>query len=173
MVLREHSLKQGQRLLSPAKLSASSPSAWCQTWIQKLWKSRLALTKTASACYTDDSNGVNLLWVFVLMSVSWTTVWTGIIPSHLCWQKCLSFFFWSLIYHFKGFGLFAKEVCRAGEPQQNECEHGPWSQGLGLWLQPPTLHGWSKSHENRYKVQVMVLRALNHTKLSQHFQYLI
>lgn len=65
-------------------------------------------------------------------------------------MRCLD---WNvfLLCFFKGVGLFAKEVCRAGEPQQNESEHGPWCQGLGLWLQPPALHSWSKSHENRYR----------------------
>lgn len=173
MVLRERSLKQGQRLWSPVRWTASSPSAWCQTWIQKLWRSRLALTETAFACNTDDSNTVDtvkhrcfhLFRVFVVdaselnNSLGW-----DIFSSRLHWQNCLSFFFWFLIYHLQGFRLCAREVCRAGEPQQNEAGHGPWSPGLGLWLQPPTLHGWSKSHENRYRIQGMVLRALNHTK---------
>lgn len=102
MVLRERSLKQGQRLLSPVRWSASSPSAWCRTWIQKLWRSRLALTETTFACNTDDSNTVdtvkhrcfNLFRVFVVdaselnNSLGW-----NIFSSHLHWQNCLSFFF--------------------------------------------------------------------------------
>lgn len=101
----------------------------------------------------------------LLMPVSYTTVWAGtFFPLTFTDRIVFLSFFWFLIYHLQGFRLCAREVCRAGEPQQNEAEHGPWSPGLGLWLQPPTLHGWSKSHENRYRVQGMVLRALNHTK---------
>lgn len=80
-----------------------------------------------------------------------------------------------LLRDFKGAGLCAKEVCRAAEPKQNESEHGPWGQGLGLWLQPPTLHSWSKSHENRCSGRVTVRAALQHTEkgISLHFHKLI
>lgn len=153
-----------------------------KTWRKSLWrciqrfvlKPTLTWHKKTGASFWMTKSQLTLYWVLIvchsealklLFLISRSSHWPPLTEvSQFRCQDILtdifkiflglwfhSFFF----YHYQGFGSPEQSVCWAGKPQQNASEHGPRSQGLGLWLQPPALHGWSKGHEDRYRGWVM------------------